>query len=107
MGRLDDARLSKHYERHVLGKTDARYGLNINKAVDKDFEGKSFKEVLDAPISAIQGLAEAVNTSLAELGLKTVRDLGAWRFYRLAHAIVVLAEKEDAGASSTGVMNMR
>jgi len=96
LGKLDDVKLSKHYERHVLGKSDGPYRLNINKAVIKEFEGKSLKEILDAPISAIQGLGDAVVAPMEELGLKTVRDVGTWRFYLLARAIVTLAEKEDA-----------
>jgi hypothetical protein len=30
---------------------------NINKAVDKEFEKKSLKEIAAAPVSALQGLA--------------------------------------------------
>ena len=32
--------------------------MNINKAVDKAFEGKSLRELANAPVSALQGVSE-------------------------------------------------
>merc|ERR1719188_2833051 len=69
--------------------------MNVNHAVVKEFEGKSLKEILDAPTSAIQGISDRCAGALEGLGVKTVRDLGQWRFYLMARAIVTLAEKED------------
>jgi hypothetical protein len=69
--------------------------MNINKAVDKAFEGKSLKEILDAPVSAIQGVsgkdAELLDKAF---GIKTVRDLGTNPFFKWAQAMVTLADKE-------------
>lgn len=108
LGKLDDAKLAKHYERHVLGQNDGPYGMNINKAVVKEFEGKTLKEICDSPVHAVQGIAEASDACLAALNLKTVRDLGTWRFYLLARAIVTLADKEDlAHPPASHVMNIR
>jgi len=95
LGSLSDDQVAVQYARCVEGFTEKPYGMNINKAVDKDFEGKSLKEILDSPISTIQGLTDVTQDALALLNLETVRDLGNWRFYLLARAIVTLAEKED------------
>jgi len=106
--RLDEDKVRTHYERHVLGVSDGKYDMNINKAVDKAFEGKSLKEILDAPTSAIQGISDKGAEALAEVGVKTVRDLGQWRFYLMARAIVTLAEKEDpVKPPQSRLMNIR
>ena len=31
--------------------------MNINKAVDKAYEKKTFKEIADAPVDALQGVS--------------------------------------------------
>jgi len=92
---MSDDQVAVQYVRSVEGFTEKPHGMNVNKAVDKDFEGKSLKEILDSQISTIQGLTDMTQDALAALDLHTVRDLGNWRFYRMAHAIVTLAEKED------------
>jgi hypothetical protein len=33
--------------------------MNINKAVDKDYESKSLKEIAAAPIDALEGVSAA------------------------------------------------
>lgn len=107
-GKLDDGKLAKHYQRHVLGQGGGFYDMNINKAVVKDFEKMTLKEICDSPVHAIQGIAEASDACLAALNLKTVRDLGTWRFYLLARAIVTLAEKEDlVRLPEKHIMNIR
>jgi len=103
LGALDESKVRLHYDRHVLGAADGPYSMNINKAVDKAYEKRSLREILSEPISTIQGLTHLADDALAPLGLRTVRDLGTWRFYLLARAIVTLAEKEELLArSSTG-----
>lgn len=69
--------------------------INVNKAVDKAYEGKTLKEIADAPVSAIEGLTDAHAKLLAELGIKTIRDLGEWKFANWAKAIVELSKLEE------------
>lgn len=69
--------------------------ININKAVDKEFESKSLRELLDAPVAALEGISEAKGKLLGELGIKTIRDLAEWKHARVAQAIVELAKLEQ------------
>jgi hypothetical protein len=69
--------------------------VNINKAVDKAYEGKSLTEILNAPVSAIQGVSENDAVLLDKaFGIKTVRDLGTNPFFKWAQAMVALADTE-------------
>eukprot|EP00933_Yihiella_yeosuensis_P035159 TRINITY_DN28635_c0_g1_i2.p1 TRINITY_DN28635_c0_g1~~TRINITY_DN28635_c0_g1_i2.p1 ORF type:complete len:272 (-),score=87.32 TRINITY_DN28635_c0_g1_i2:48-863(-) len=78
------------------------YSLNINSAVDKAFEHSSLAEIADAPTSALQGIAERGREILKKFKVHTVRDLGTWKFYRIAKAINGLAALEQAGKRSEG-----
>jgi nucleotidyltransferase/DNA polymerase involved in DNA repair len=69
--------------------------INVNKAVDKAYETKSLKEICDAPVEALEGVSEAQGKLLAQLGIKTIRDLGEWKFANWAQAIVQLAKLEE------------
>ena len=69
--------------------------LNVNKLVDKAYEGKSLKELAAAPPSALEGLTPRHDEALAGLGIKTVADLGKWKYVERAAAIAALAEFES------------
>jgi hypothetical protein len=69
--------------------------INVNKAVDKAYESKSLKEIADAPVAALEGLSEGSGKLLAELGIRTIRDLGEWKFANWSRAIVELAKLEE------------
>lgn len=62
--------------------------------LDKRFEDKSLAEILDAPVSALAGLtdkhAEALQTAL---GITTIRELGANKYFALAGVLVALEKK--------------
>jgi len=108
LGKASDAQVAAQYVHCVEGVTEKPYAMNIDKAVIKELEGKPLKEILNAPISAIQGLSDMNADTLGALGLKTVRDLGSWKFFLLARAIHTLADKEDqAPGASGGRMNIR
>ena len=50
--------------------------MNINKAIDKAYEGKTFKQLADAPVDALQGVSAADAQALAKaFNVKTIRDL--------------------------------
>lgn len=72
--------------------------LNANECLDPEHEDKTFKEIIELPPGALQGLREGVaDKMLASLGVKTIAELGRWKFYRLAKAILVLSEVELEG----------
>ena len=68
--------------------------LNLNKLVDKAYEGKSLKELLAAPPSALEGLTPKHDEVLAGLGIKSIADLGTWKYAERASAIAALADFE-------------
>jgi hypothetical protein len=70
--------------------------MNINKAVDKAYEGKSFKELADAPVDALQGVsAKDAEALKAAFGVKTIRDLANLKYAKWARAIAILADHEE------------
>ena len=69
--------------------------MDINKAVDKAFEKMSFKELANAPVSALQGVsdgdAEFLNKAFK---VKTVKQLANLKYVKWAQAIVTFADLE-------------
>ncbi|MFC0107455.1 hypothetical protein [Kibdelosporangium aridum] len=61
---------------------------DLAKQLDKAYEDKSVAEVLDAPVAALSGVSEGDAEKLdAAFGIKTVRDLGTNKYFRLAAAL--------------------
>eukprot|EP00931_Biecheleriopsis_adriatica_P054942 TRINITY_DN32389_c0_g1_i1.p1 TRINITY_DN32389_c0_g1~~TRINITY_DN32389_c0_g1_i1.p1 ORF type:complete len:180 (+),score=44.76 TRINITY_DN32389_c0_g1_i1:48-542(+) len=73
--------------------------MNINKAIDKEHEVSSLADMVKLPPSALQGLAPWTDEVLASLHVRTIGDLGEWKFARWAESIVQLAEHENADFS--------
>lgn len=70
--------------------------MNLNKALDKAYEGKSLKELADAPVDALAGVSEADAKALKDaFNVKTVRDLANLKYVKWAQAIVTLADTEQ------------
>jgi predicted RecB family nuclease len=69
--------------------------ININKALDKAYESKSLKELVNMPLAGFAGLTDESAKHLEALGVRTVRDLAEWRFVLWAQAIVTLAKTEE------------
>eukprot|EP00640_Fibrocapsa_japonica_P007323 CAMPEP_0113936078 /NCGR_PEP_ID=MMETSP1339-20121228/3061_1 /TAXON_ID=94617 /ORGANISM="Fibrocapsa japonica" /LENGTH=196 /DNA_ID=CAMNT_0000938417 /DNA_START=109 /DNA_END=699 /DNA_ORIENTATION=+ /assembly_acc=CAM_ASM_000762 len=82
------------------GKRDEASMMNINKAMDKEYEKKTLSEICQAPISAVQGLTDEACEFLHSLHVDTVEKLGKWKFYKWAKSIVILAGVENADFSS-------
>jgi len=74
---------------------EAASGLNMNQGLDKDHESKSLKQIVALPPSALQGLAEHSDADLAKLRVKTIQELGEWKYARWAAAIVACAALEN------------
>jgi len=74
---------------------------NLNEALDKEWETKTFAEILDAPLGAFQGVGDVTEEILGEIrGLKTIRDLANWKYCQWAEAIKTLAQYENSDHSS-------
>ncbi len=69
--------------------------IGLDKALDKAYESKSLSELLDAPVAALAGVSEGDAEHLeAAFGIKTVRDLGTSKYFKLASALVALSAHE-------------
>jgi hypothetical protein len=67
---------------------------NLDKLLDKQYEGKSLDELIDAPVAAIAGISEGDGKLLKDaFNIKTIGDLGRNKFFRIAAALVDLAER--------------
>jgi hypothetical protein len=69
--------------------------MNIIKSLDKAYQDKSFKEIANAPLSALEGISSKDAKLLKEiLDVETVRDLADLRYVSVARAIATLADEE-------------
>ncbi|SDD89328.1 hypothetical protein [Actinokineospora iranica] len=65
--------------------------VDLAKQLDKAYEGLTVAEVLDAPVAALAGVSEGDAEKLAAaFNIKTVRDLGTSKYFKLAAALVDL-----------------
>jgi hypothetical protein len=65
---------------------------DIAKFVDKAWEDKSFADIAQAPVDALQGVSAADAAALNQaFGIKTVADLANNTFVKWAQAIVTLS----------------
>jgi hypothetical protein len=69
--------------------------VDLNQSLDKGYESKSLKDVLDASPAALAGVTDDDAKKLADaFNIKTVRQLGENKFFNVARALV---ELENAG----------
>ena len=73
--------------------------LNLDNGLNKDHETKSFRQVLELPVSTLQGLSAKADVALGELGVETVGDFASFTLAAIAEAIVVLAPFEQTRTS--------
>jgi predicted RecB family nuclease len=69
--------------------------MNINKGVDKAFETKSFKDICEAPVAALQGISDEKGALLSTVGATTVADLASLKYCQWAESIVELSKFEE------------
>ncbi len=69
--------------------------MNIQAIVDQAFHTKSFRELAEAPISALKGVSQSDARALSQaFGVNTVAELANLNFFKWACAIQTLAEVE-------------
>jgi len=70
--------------------------MNVNKFVIKAYEKKPLKEIVKAPVWALQGISENDGELLKKaFNIKTVSDLAKLKYVRWARAICTLADSEE------------
>ena len=70
--------------------------VNLDALLDKAWENKPLSEVLEAPVSALQGVSDGDAEHLKQaFNITTVADLGRNKYFRAASLLAGLA---DAGA---------
>ena len=68
---------------------------DITRHVDKAYEQKSFDELADAPVDALEGLSKGDAEALQQaFRIRTIRQLAESKFVLRAQAIVNLAQAE-------------
>jgi hypothetical protein len=69
--------------------------VDLAKSLDKAYEDKPIKDILDASPAALAGVTDDDAKHLADaFGIKTVRQFGANKYFAVAAALVAL---ENAG----------
>jgi hypothetical protein len=79
--------------------------MNINTIVTEQFQGKSLRELVDAPLTALNGIGEKEASALQEaFGVTTIRQLAQLKIVSHAVAIEMMASAEhpaSGGAAET------
>ena len=66
---------------------------DLAEFLDREWEDKTLSEILEAPVSAQQGVSESDADALRQaFNVKTVADLGRNKFFRAAQALTLLGE---------------
>lgn len=92
--------LADYESHHHIGNHHGSSGrpanslMNMDDALVHEYETKSFKEILHAPLHVLQGVGDKAE-SFEALGVKTVKDLGTFKFCKLAEAIVEASKHEQ------------
>lgn len=69
--------------------------MNIQAIVDQSFAAKSFRELVEAPISALKGVSVSDARALSQaFGVNTIGELADLSFFKWATAIKTLAAEE-------------
>src|SRR4051794_16046312 len=79
----------KETRRATFTEQEEESMADISPFFDKDYEQKEFKELVDAPVDAIQGVSKNDAEALKQaFNIKTVGDLAENKFVRIAQAVV-------------------
>lgn len=69
--------------------------MNINEIVNEEFHGKTLRELVDSPLTALKGIGEKEARALEEgFGVRTIRELSQLKFITHAVAIEMMASVE-------------
>lgn len=83
------------------------YKLNANGALTAYESNSHFVDLVDAPVTVLEGIGMHSGLSLKTLGCETVRELANYKYFKLARALTVLAKAELPGKRpKDSVMNV-
>ena len=69
--------------------------MNINSIVDSAYEDKCFRDICNAPLSALRGVSPKDAKALHQaFGVSTIGELANLKFFKWASAIQALASEE-------------
>lgn len=69
--------------------------MNLDNGLNKEHESKSFKQILQLPVSALQGLSTKADNALRQLGIETIEEFASFEYAAIAEAIVLLSPYEE------------
>ena len=72
----------------------ANHKMNLDHAVVKKDEDHTLTDIASQNIQALQGIGLKKDAVLEALNLKTVKDLGKYKYFKIARAIKTLADRE-------------
>jgi len=94
----DESKAEPKSKKGKKAKELPAYQFNVNKALDKAHEGKRLQDIIKLPPSALQGLTEKADELLKAFKITTIEQLGQWKYYQIAKAVVALADTEEKNA---------
>jgi len=69
--------------------------MNIDAIIDKDYAGRSLRELAEAPLSALRGVSQDDAVAIQKaFGVNCVRQFAELKFVKWATAIATLAAEE-------------
>ena len=68
--------------------------MNIDAIVHQDYHGKSFRELVNSPLTALNGVSEQQASAFAAAGVRTIGDLANMQIVNYAIAIKALSSCE-------------
>ena len=69
--------------------------MNINTVVDSAYAGKCFRDICNAPLSALHGVSAKDAKALHQaFGITTIGELADLKFVKWASALKILADEE-------------
>ncbi|MCC2955280.1 hypothetical protein LK542_06585 [Massilia sp. IC2-477] len=72
--------------------------MNIDSIVNQDYRGKSLTELVNSPLSALNGVSEQQANAFAAAGVRTIGDLANMQIVNYAIAIKALSSCESASS---------
>ena len=70
--------------------------MSIDSIVKQDYHGKSFRELVNSPLTALNGVSEQQASAFAAAGVHTIGDLANMQIVNYAVAIKALASCDSA-----------
>lgn len=88
--------------------TEISSSVLLEDAVTSDYQGRSAKQLMDVPVTALKGISSSLGKKLAEeFGIGSIQEMAANKHAQWARAVVRLADAFAAENESSRVHNAR